>query len=71
MPWPSFCLYAENSTDVEAALDASRCLTETVAGRDLDALKGRARGTEDFLVAWEAIPTAIGAEVKGAGGLTP
>jgi hypothetical protein len=34
-------------------------------------LKGRDRGTKDFLVAWGEILTAVGAEVKGGGGLTP
>jgi len=58
-------LYEENPSDVEAALGASHCLTGTVSGRDPAALKGRDRGTKDFLVAWRAIATGVGAEAKG------
>src|SRR5437016_11797942 len=66
--WPSFCLYEENPSDVEAALDTSRCLTGTIARCDPDTLKGRDRGTKDFLVAWRVIVTAVQAEAKGAYG---
>jgi hypothetical protein len=62
--WPSFCLYEENLSNVEAALDVSRRLTGTIARCDPDALKGHARGTKDFLVAWGEIPAAVGAEAK-------
>ena len=71
VPWPSFYFYEEDPGDVEAALGASRCLTGTIARCDPVALKGRDRGTKDFLVAWGEILTAVGAEAKGADGLTP
>ena len=48
-PCRALFTYAELTSDVEAALNASRLLTGTVSGRDSSSLNGREWGTQDFL----------------------
>ena len=48
-PCRAFSTYAELTSDVEAALNASQPLTGTVVRRDSSALNGRDWGTQDFL----------------------
>ena len=45
----AFFTYAKFTSDVEAALDASRLLTGTVSGQDRSSLNGREWGTQDGL----------------------
>ena len=65
-PSRAFFTYAELTSDVEAALNASHLLTGTVSGRDSFALNGRDWGTQDFLGRDTAVSQRSGPRQRSA-----
>jgi hypothetical protein len=65
-PSRAFFTYAELTSDVEAALNASHLLTGTVCGRDSFSLNGRDWGTQDFLGRDTAVSQRSGPRQRSA-----